>query len=119
MTTSPSRKGGERTARIARVVVPRLPHHVSQRGNRREPVFFGAEDYQLYRRLIAMAAQRAGAEIWAYCLMPNHVHPIVTPADSNGLRRTFGRSAPPLRRGHQRAGSAGPAIFSRVALARW
>jgi putative transposase len=47
-------------ARIARVVVPRLPHHVTQRGNRREPVFFGAQDYQLYRRLIAMAAASRG-----------------------------------------------------------
>jgi putative transposase len=35
-------------ARIARVVVPGLPHHVTPRGNRREPVFFGAEDYQFY-----------------------------------------------------------------------
>jgi putative transposase len=42
-------------ARIARVVVPGLSQHVTQRGNRREPVFFGAEDYQLYRRLIAPA----------------------------------------------------------------
>ena len=69
-------------ARIARVVVPGLPHHVTQRGNRREPVFFGAGDYQLYRRLIAAAARRAGAEIWAYCLMPNHVHLIVILRDS-------------------------------------
>jgi putative transposase len=73
-------------ARIARVVVPGLPHHVTQRGNRREPVFFGAGDYQLYRQLIAAAARRAGAEIWAYCLMPNHVH---TPTDRDGLRATF------------------------------
>jgi len=71
------------------VVVPGLPHHVTQRGNRREPVFFGAEDYQLYRRLIATAARGAGAEIWAYCLMPNHVHLIAMPAERNGLRKTF------------------------------
>jgi hypothetical protein len=43
----------------------------TQRGNRREPVFFGGEDYQCYRRLIATAVRRAGAEVWAYCLMPN------------------------------------------------
>jgi putative transposase len=65
-------------ARIARVVVPDLPHHVTQRGNRREPVFFEADDYRLYRRLVAAAARRAGAAVWAYCLMPNHVHlPII------------------------------------------
>jgi REP-associated tyrosine transposase len=76
-------------ARIARVVVPGLPHHVTQRGNRREPIFFQAADYRLYRRLVGAAARRAGAEIWAYCLMPNHVHLIVTPADADGLRATF------------------------------
>src|ERR1700756_675705 len=76
-------------ARIARVVVPGPPHHVTRRGNRREPVLFGAEDYQVYRRLIAAAARRAGAAIWAYCLMPNHVHLIVTPTDQDGLRATF------------------------------
>ena len=71
------------------MVVPGLPHHVTQRGNRREPVFFGAGDYQLYRQLIAAAARHAGAEIWAYCLMPNHVHLIVTPTNQDGLRATF------------------------------
>ena len=51
--------------------------------------FFGAEDYRFYRRLIATAARRAGGQIRAYCLMPNHVHLIVTPADEDGLRATF------------------------------
>ena len=76
-------------ARIARVVVPGLPHHVTQRGNRREPVFFGAEDYRRCRRLIATAARRANAEIWACCLVPNHVHLIVIPSDEDGLPATF------------------------------
>src|SRR5271155_3023835 len=69
--------------------LPDLPHHVTQRGNRREPVFFEADYYRLYRRLVATAARRAGAAVWAYCLMPNHVHLIVTPADEDGLRATF------------------------------
>ncbi len=76
-------------ARIARLVVPGVPHHVTQRGNRREPTFFGDDDYRLYRDLLAEAAAKAEAEIWAYCLMPNHVHIILTPADPDGLRRTF------------------------------
>ena len=76
-------------ARMGRVVVPGLPHHVTQRGNRREPVFFAVDDYRLYRRLIAAAARGANAEIWAYCLMPNHVHLIVTPTGADGLRATF------------------------------
>ena len=73
-------------ARIARVVVPSLPHHGTQRGNRREPVFFGAGDYQLYRQLIGAAGRRGDL---AYCLMPNHVHLIVTPTNHDGLRATF------------------------------
>jgi REP-associated tyrosine transposase len=47
--------------RIARVVVPDLPHHVTQRGNRREPVFFEADDCRRYRRLVAAAARRAAS----------------------------------------------------------
>ena len=81
--------GSTGMARIARVVVPGLPHHVTQRGNRREPVFFETDDYRLYRRLVAAAARRAGTAVWAYCLMPNHVHLIVTPAGADGLRATF------------------------------
>ncbi len=77
-------------ARIARLVIPGSPHHVTQRGNRRETTFFGDEDYRLYRDLLGEAAAKAGAEIWAYCLMPNHVHVIVTPKDRDGLRRIFG-----------------------------
>ena len=104
--------------RITRVVVPGLPHHITQRGNRREPVFFGAEDYCLYRRLIATAARRANAEIWAYCLMPNHVHLIVTQSDEDGLRATFARRTAATPEPSTR-GSIGRAIYSRAASARW
>ena len=47
-------------ARLARVVIPGFPHHVTQRGNRRERTFFGDGDYALYRDLIADAARKAG-----------------------------------------------------------
>ncbi len=76
-------------ARLARVVVPGLPHHVTQRGNRRETVFFGDEDYRAYLDLISAAAGASDTAIWAYCLMPNHVHYIMVPSDPDGLRRTF------------------------------
>ena len=94
--------------RIARVVVPDLPHHVTQRGNRREPVFFEADDYRLYRRLVATAARRAGTAVWAYCLMPNHVHLPIMPTwrDAGERGRVAGdlcRSAPALHRGDQRS----------------
>ncbi len=76
-------------ARLLRIVIPGCPHHVTQRGNRRARTFFEEHDYLLYRDLLGQAAQKAGAEIWCYCLMPNHVHVIVVPFDEDGLRRTF------------------------------
>ena len=87
-------------------------------GNRREPVFFEADDYRLYRRLVAAAERRAGAAVWAYCLMPNHVHLIVTPVDADGPRATFAE-APRRYTGPSTPGSGGRAICSRGALARW
>jgi putative transposase len=77
-------------ARLARLVIPGLPHHVTRRGNGRQQTFFEEGDYALYLDLLAQSTERAGAEVWAYCLMPNHVHAIVVPADEDGLRRTFG-----------------------------
>ena len=62
---------------------------MTQRGNRRERVFFEDGDYALYLDLLAEAAARANVAIWAYCLMPNHVHIIAVPSDDDGLRRTF------------------------------
>jgi REP-associated tyrosine transposase len=76
-------------ARLARIVIPGTPYHVTQRGNRRQPTFFEDGDFALYRDLLAEGARRAGASVWAYCLMPNHVHVIVVPADPDGLRATF------------------------------
>jgi putative transposase len=76
-------------ARLARLVIPGIPYHVTQRGNRRQQTFFEDGDFALYRDLLAEAAGRAGTEVWAYCLMPNHVHVIVVPSDEDGLRRTF------------------------------
>jgi putative transposase len=76
-------------ARLARTIIPGLPHHITQRGNRRARVFFGDEDYRVYLELISAAAARARTEIWAYCLMPNHVHFIMSPSDQDGLRATF------------------------------
>jgi putative transposase len=73
-------------ARLARVVVEGVPHHVTQRGNRRQPVFFSDDDYAAYKALLAEGCREAGVEIWAYCLMPNHVHLILVPQSADGLR---------------------------------
>ncbi len=79
-------------ARIARFVVPGLPHHVTQRGNRRERVFFGEDDYALYRDLMASQRRKHGVAVWAYCLMPNHVHLILVPNREEALGRALGET---------------------------
>jgi REP element-mobilizing transposase RayT len=68
----------------------RIP--VTQRGNRRERIFFNDEDYALYRDWLAESCAKFGVEVWAYCLMPNHVHLILTPADPAGLGLAMSRA---------------------------
>lgn len=79
-------------ARLARVVVPGMPHHVTQRGNRRQPTFFCEEDYAAYVELMGQWCQQRGVEVWAYCLMPNHVHLIAVPQSEEGLRLAIGEA---------------------------
>jgi putative transposase len=79
-------------ARLARIVVPGVAHHVTQRGNRREPIFFEPGDQEVYRDLLAEQAARAHVAIWAYCLMPNHVHLVAVPDDEAGLGRAIGEA---------------------------
>jgi putative transposase len=78
-------------ARLARVVFPGQPHHVTQRGNGRARTFFGDDDYALYRDLLAENCRAAKVDVWAWCLMPNHVHLILVPSDPDGLRRALAR----------------------------
>jgi putative transposase len=73
-------------ARLARLVIPGLPHHVTQRGNRRQPIFFADADHEAYRDLVAAACAERGVGCLAWCLMPNHLHLILTPPDEDGLR---------------------------------
>ncbi len=75
--------------RMARVVAPGYPHHVTQRGNRRQRVFFRDTDYSNYLSIMRNATIRSGVSIWAYCLMPNHCHWIVVPDHPDGLRQLF------------------------------
>ena len=79
-------------ARIARVVVEGVPHHVTQRGNGRQQVFHTVEDYALYRRLLGEYAERFGLAIWAYCLMPNHAHLVCVPEAPKSLARAVGHA---------------------------
>ncbi len=79
-------------ARIARLVVPHYPHHITQRGNRRQQTFFAQEDYQSYINLLANFKKQYDIDIWAYCLMPNHVHIVAIPTDEKSLASCLSRT---------------------------
>jgi putative transposase len=75
--------------RIARVVVPGLPYHITQRGNRRQDVFFRDADRQSYLHLAIEYSLRFGLQILAYCLMTNHVHLVCVPSLATTLAEVF------------------------------
>jgi putative transposase len=70
---------------MSRVVIPDCPHHVIQRGNRRQRVFFGDEDRKFYLSLLKTQGEQSGLSFWAYCLMDNHVHLIAVPKSPDSL----------------------------------
>jgi len=78
-------------SRLPRVVVPGYPHHIVQRGNRRQKVFFNDQDRQLYLRLLGKFGAAAGIVFWAYCLMDNHVHLIAVPIYVDSFWRGLGK----------------------------
>ena len=75
--------------RFRRLVVTGYPHHVTQRGVRRQTTFFDERDYQSYLKLALELKEQFSIELWAYCLMPNHIHAIVVPREDGVLSRYF------------------------------
>ena len=71
-----------------RIVMPGRPHHVVQRGNRRQQVFFSPQDKEIYLSLLKEAAIKNNVKIWAYCLMDNHVHFILVPEMESSLAKS-------------------------------
>ena len=74
-------------ARLARVEVVDCPHHITQRGNRKLQTFYSDADYRTYIKLLAESKAKADVSVWAYCLMPNHVHLVAVPSSSGGLAK--------------------------------
>ena len=71
--------------RIARVVATGYPHHVIQRGNNREKVFFEKEDQDRYLSFLKRYSDKWNTPILAYCLMSNHVHILAEPQEERSL----------------------------------
>lgn len=78
--------------RRPRVVIPGLPHHITQRGNNRQAVFQSFKDRRLYLSLLIRHAVHYEMQILGYCLMTNHVHLIAAPANESSLARTLART---------------------------
>jgi len=74
---------------MARVVIPGVPHHVTQRGNRGEDVFSRDADRRRYLELLADYGAKHGLAVQAYCLMTNHVHMVVVPETVHSLSATL------------------------------
>ncbi len=75
--------------RQARVVFPNIPHHIIQRGNRREDVFFSDNDRKQYLEWLKEYCKEQKVEILAYCLMTNHIHLLAVPSTEDGLQRVL------------------------------
>ena len=71
--------------RIARVVVPGCPHHVTQRGTNRGDILLDGDDRAYFLDCLAGWLPRTRVENWAYCLMTNHIHMLLVPQDESGL----------------------------------
>ena len=76
-------------ARLTRIVMPGVPHHIVQRGNRRQDVFFGDSDKDCYIEFISRACEGHGVDIWSWCVMSNHVHFIAVPEKEDSLAKCF------------------------------
>lgn len=90
LTKAPSFPQNNTMARIARVVLPGVPHHVTQRGVRSMPVFLSDRDRLDYLRLLAAQGKKYGVSFLAWCLMTNHVHLIAVPKEVESLAHGIG-----------------------------
>ncbi len=106
--------------RAARIVVPGCPHHITQRGNNRQDVFFVDEDRRRYLAMLREQAPQFGLRIHAYCLMNNHVHLVAVPQKESSLAQAVGRThwlyAQYINRLHGRAGHLWQNRFYSCAL---
>jgi putative transposase len=75
--------------RLSRTVFAGVPHHITQRGNRREDIFFVDEDREAYLTWLQEYSELYEVEILAYCLMTNHIHLVAVPATDDGLQRVL------------------------------
>ena len=97
--------------RRGRVIAPGYPHHIVQRGHNRQTVFFTEEDRSSYLATLGEFREKLGVQIYAYCLVTNHVHLIVNPGNNATslsllMKRLAGRHTPRLNHFKRRTGTS-------------
>jgi len=75
--------------RLARTVFAKVPHHITQRSNRREDIFLTDEDREVYLAWLAKYCEEYTVEILAYCLMTNHIHLVAVPTTEDDLQHVL------------------------------
>jgi len=75
--------------RVGRVIIPKIAHHIVQRGNNRQNVLENENDFTSYCYWINKYSLKYNVSILAYCLMSNHVHFVIIPEDKAGLSKFF------------------------------
>lgn len=96
--------------RLARVIVPGMPHHIVQRVHNRSAVFVEPRDYQYYLDNLAEWKFELGLKVFSYCLMTNHVHLVVEAGEDrsgigNLMKRLAGRQTRFVNKMERRTGS--------------
>jgi putative transposase len=106
--------------RLARVVAVGSAHHITQRGNNRQDVFFVDDDRRVYLELLKDHADRYGLDVIGYCLMGNHVHIVAIPNAEDSLATAIGRThfryTQYINRFHRRIGHLWQGRFYSCAL---
>ncbi len=106
--------------RLARIVVAGAPHHITQRGNNQQDVFFVEDDRRVYLQFLREYAERYRLRIHGYCLMTNHVHIIAVPAVEDALANAIGRThfrySQYINQFHKRSGHLWQGRFHSCAL---
>ncbi len=86
--------------RPARLVLPGSVHHITQRGNNRQNVFYSDNERLVYLRLLGKYFPRHGLALIGYDLMTNHVHLAVIPEAEDSLALGVGRAHNDFSRWH-------------------
>ena len=95
--------------RRSRIIIPDVPLHLIQRGNNRQPCFYCDEDYCFYLEWLQKYSEDTGCSVHAYALMTNHVHLLLTPADTKSagmlMKRLGQHYVQYINRTYQRSGT--------------